>query len=48
MIPAALALESASATFPGRYGDFFLPVGSEPFRDGGRAEHVFLSGIASE
>lgn len=26
----------------------FIPVGSEPFREEGRAEHVFVSGIASE
>lgn len=26
----------------------FIPVGSEPLREEGRAEHVFVSGIASE
>lgn len=29
-------------------GGFFIPVGSEPFREEGRAEHVFVSGIASD
>lgn len=28
--------------------EIFIPVGSEPFRGEGRAEHVFVSGIASE
>lgn len=45
----AETFESVNVTFPGRNGDFFfIPTGSEPFREEFRAEHVFVSGIASE